>query len=181
MPPWAVEKWNNIDTKSSLSPMKHTWSFYNFCNWKLSSYFSSNVILKSLNGVYILTKALVFAFLHTSNRLMWSLGRIKVKHTCIAYIAKSNNRSMEENIIHSDQGVHVCGNVEIGQSWLLLSMIRFFLHLWFESMAFFLSLFFLFFNYGPSYVHFFLYFFSFFPILFHSPCLICENDGERSC
>jgi hypothetical protein len=42
------------------------------------------------------------------------LGRIKVKHTCIAYIAKSNNGSMEENIIHSDQDVHVYGCVEIG-------------------------------------------------------------------
>jgi hypothetical protein len=41
---------------------------------------------------------------------MWSLGRIKVKHICIAYIAKSNNGSMEKNIIHSDQGVHACGN-----------------------------------------------------------------------
>jgi hypothetical protein len=37
-------------------------------------------------------------------------GRIKVKHTCIAYIAKSNNGSMENNVIHSDQGVDVCGN-----------------------------------------------------------------------
>jgi hypothetical protein len=42
------------------------------------------------------------------------LGRIKVKHTCIAYIAKSNNGSMEENIIYSDQDVHVYGCVEIG-------------------------------------------------------------------
>jgi hypothetical protein len=41
---------------------------------------------------------------------MWSLGRIKVKHICIAYIAKSNNGSMEKNIIHSDQGVYACGN-----------------------------------------------------------------------
>jgi hypothetical protein len=32
---------------------------------------------------------------------MWSLDRIRVKHTCIAYIAKSNIRSMEKNIIHS--------------------------------------------------------------------------------
>jgi hypothetical protein len=42
------------------------------------------------------------------------LGRIRVKHTCIAYIAKLNNGSMEKNIIHSDQGVHVCGNMEMG-------------------------------------------------------------------
>ena len=36
--------------------MKHTWSFCNFWNWKHSTYFSSNGTLKSLNGVYILTK-----------------------------------------------------------------------------------------------------------------------------
>jgi hypothetical protein len=49
----------------------------------------------------------MFAFLPTSNRLMWSLGRIKIKHTYIVYIAKSNNGSMEKNAIHLDQGVLV--------------------------------------------------------------------------
>ena len=40
-------------------------------------------------------------------------GRIRVKHTCIAYIAKSNKGSMEKNIIPLDQDVHVCGNMMI--------------------------------------------------------------------
>ena len=42
--------------------------------------------------------------------LCGGLGRIRVKHTCIAYIAKSNNGSMEKNVILLDQGVHVCGS-----------------------------------------------------------------------
>ena len=111
MLPWAVEKWNSIDTKSSQSPMNHTWSFYNFCNWELSSYFSSNGTLKSLNSVYILTKALMLCFyILLLISLCGAPGWIRVRHTCIACIAKSNNRSMEKIIIHSDQGVHVCGN-----------------------------------------------------------------------
>ena len=34
-------------------------------------------------------------------------GRIRVKHTCIAYIAKSNKGSMEKNVIPLDQDVHI--------------------------------------------------------------------------
>ena len=55
--PWAVEKRNGCDTKSSLSPYEAYLEFLYFWNWKHSSYFSSNGTLKSLNGVYILTKS----------------------------------------------------------------------------------------------------------------------------
>jgi hypothetical protein len=40
-------------------------------------------------------------------------GKIRVRHTCIAYIAKSDNGSMEKCVISLDQDVHVCGNVVI--------------------------------------------------------------------
>ena len=155
---WADEKWNNFDTKSSLSPMKHTRSFYNFCNWKLSSYFSSNGTLKSLNGVCILTKAMML-FLPTSNMLMWSLGRIRVKHTCIAYIAKSNNGSWRKI---SYTQIKVCMCVEMGWSWLLHSndsfsilysragLVFFPARLWTKCVLTYF--------YGPSCVHFFLFF-----------------------
>jgi hypothetical protein len=111
MSSWAVEKWNSFDTKSSLSLMKHTWSFYNFCNWKLSSYTSPQMVLLNHSMVYISSpRHWCFAFFPTSNKLQ---GKIRVKHTCITYIAKSDNGSMEKNIIHSK----MC--VEVGWSWLL--------------------------------------------------------------
>jgi hypothetical protein len=55
MSPWAVEKWNGYDTKSSLSLYEAYLEILYFWNWKHSAYFS-NGTLKLLNGVYILTK-----------------------------------------------------------------------------------------------------------------------------
>ena len=75
----------------------------------------------------------------------------------------------------------MCMCVEIWWSWLLHSMIWFFLHLLFGSMAMFLSSFFFSFFYGPSCVHIFVLSFFLFPYFFHSPCLICKDCGERSC
>jgi hypothetical protein len=99
MSPWVVEKWNGVGTKSSLSPMKHTWSFYNFFAIENLAH-TSQMVLSNHSRVFVSSpRHWCFAFLPTSNRLMWSLGRIRVKHTCIAYIAKSNNGSMEKNNI----------------------------------------------------------------------------------
>jgi len=70
---------------------------------------SPQMVLSSHSMVYISSpRHWCFAFLPTSNKLMWSLGRIRVKHT------KSNNGPMEKNIILSDQGVHVC------ESWMIM-------------------------------------------------------------
>jgi hypothetical protein len=111
MTPWAVEKWNGFDTKSSLSPMKHTWSFLWILQMKSSNF--SYGTLKLLNGVCILTKALVFCLTSYFWQAYVKLGRIRIKHTCIAHIAKSNNGSMEKHVIPLDQDVHVCGNMVI--------------------------------------------------------------------
>jgi hypothetical protein len=135
--------------------MKHTWSFCNFCNWKQSSYFSSNDTLKWLKGVCILTKSLMhcLCFLLLIS-LCGALGRIRVRHTCIACIAKPNNGSMKKYVILLDQDVHVC-------------MTWFFLHLYLRAWLFSLflltmdlhvSTFFFFFYYEPSCVHIFFVF-----------------------
>jgi len=50
--------------------------------------------------------------------LCGALGREKVRHTCNAYIAMSNNGSMEKIIIPLDQDVHVCGGKDDG--WKLI-------------------------------------------------------------
>jgi hypothetical protein len=42
--------------------------------------------------------------------LLWSIWYgMKRRHTCIAYVVKSKTEPKEEQIIHSDQDVSVCG------------------------------------------------------------------------
>ena len=109
--PWAVEKWNGYDTKSSLPTHEAYLEFVVTFGIKNITHTSPQVVLSNRSMVYVSSpRHWCFALLPTSNKLMWSLGRIRVKHTCIAHIAKSNNGSMEKKFIHSDQGVHVCGS-----------------------------------------------------------------------
>ena len=49
-----------------------------------------------------------FFFLLLKSLCGAQVGKIS-RHTCIAYFAKSNNGSMEKNIIQSNQDVQVCG------------------------------------------------------------------------
>jgi hypothetical protein len=44
------------------------------------------------------------------------------KHTCIAYFAKSNNRSKEKDVIQSNQDVHVCEKFLVANLILLCSL-----------------------------------------------------------
>jgi len=84
------------------------------CSLKHSLYFSSNGTLKSLNSVCILTKALMLClYILLLISLCGALGWIRVRHTCIACAAKSNNRSKEKYVIHLDQDMHVCENVVV--------------------------------------------------------------------
>jgi len=90
--------------------MKHTWSFITFEVENITH--TSQMALSSHSVVYIYPHQSINAlpsFLLLIG-LCGALGRIRVKHTCTAYIAKSNNGSMEKNVIHSDQSVHVGGN-----------------------------------------------------------------------
>jgi len=73
------------------------------------------MVLSNHSSVCFLTKAfwvLPFLFFLLLKSLcgaqVWKLSR----HTCIAYFAKSNNGSMEKNIIQSNQDVQVCGYIE---------------------------------------------------------------------
>jgi len=92
--------------------MKHTWSFYNFAIENLVQ--TSQMVLSNHSMVFVSSpRHWCFALHPTSNRLMLSLGRIRVKRTCNAYIDKSNKGSMEKNVIPLDQDVHVCQNVMI--------------------------------------------------------------------
>ena len=52
-----------------------------------------------------------FFFLHLKSLCGAQVGKVW-RHTCIAYFAKSNNGSMEKNIIQSNQDVQVCGYID---------------------------------------------------------------------
>jgi hypothetical protein len=94
--------------------MKHTWSFYNLCNWKHSSYFSSNGTLELLKWcICPYQRLLNLPFFHPASKKAYAeiwVG-MRVRHTCITCIAKPNNGSMEKYVILLDQDVHVCGYV----------------------------------------------------------------------
>ena len=66
-------------------------------------------------SVCFLTRAFwVFAFfffLHLKSLCGAQVGKVW-RHTCIAYFAKSNNGSMEKNIIQSNQDVQMCGYID---------------------------------------------------------------------
>ena len=93
--------------------MKHTWSFCNFWNWKHSTYFSSNGTLKSLNGVYILTKGFWICLLfHPTSKKAYVELWIWMKYGNILAlrILLSQTGSKEMQAIHFDQEVQVCEN-----------------------------------------------------------------------
>ena len=156
-----------------LTPSHHypLWSilgvFVIFANENIA-HTSPQMVPSSHSIVFVsLPRHSCFALHPTSNRLMWSLGRIRVKHTCIAYIAKSNNGSMEKI---SYTQIKVCMYVEMGWSWLLHSNDSF-LHPLFETgLVFFARL------WIKMRPHIFLctfmcpHFFSFFQ--YYSPCFI---------
>ena len=73
------------------------------------------MVLSNHSSVCFLTKAfwvLPFLFFLLLKSLCGAqVGKVW-RHTCIAYFAKSNNGSMEKNIIQSNQDVQVCGYIE---------------------------------------------------------------------
>ena len=47
--------------------------------------------------------------LHTTKAYVELIGGVKARHTCNAYIVKSNNGSKERWVIQSNKDVYVCG------------------------------------------------------------------------
>jgi hypothetical protein len=101
--------------------MKHTWSFYIF-EIESIAHTSPQMVLSSHSMVFIsLPKAIEFAFFFILLKsLCGALDRDK--HTCIAYFAKSNNRSKEKDVIQSNQDVHVCEKFMVANQILLCSL-----------------------------------------------------------
>ena len=82
MSPWAVEKWNGLDTQASLPNYEAYLEFlYFFCKWKHSLNFTWNGTLKLLNGVFTLTKDLIIclSFLLLIG-ICGALGRERLRH-----------------------------------------------------------------------------------------------------
>ena len=118
------------------------------------------------------------------------MGKIKVRHACIAFIAKSNNGSMEKNVIQSNQDVHVCGytvdrriskfyyapwNIFLSY-WNVEEFCEIMEHLYSYSHSFFS---FIFFSLSLFY-HSFIFSFLFFPLLFLiTPCLFLPPNFFR--
>jgi hypothetical protein len=76
MAPWAVEKWNGCDTKSSLSLYEAYLEFLYFWNWK-QAHTSPQMVFSCHSMVFIsLPKASAFAFFFILllKRHIWSFG-----------------------------------------------------------------------------------------------------------
>jgi len=156
---------DRLKSGTALTPSHHypLWSilgvFITFAI-EILAHTSPQMVLSSHSMVFVSSpRQWCFVFLPTSNMLMWSFGRIRVKHTCIAYIAKSNNGSWRKI---SYTQIKVCMCVEMGWSWLLHSNDSFSIFYMRARLVFFCSTmdqnvsshFF----HGPSCVHFFLFF-----------------------
>ena len=167
-------EWSRI--KSLLLLMSSSLGFFNKFSKQtlLSSSFDS---LGSLNVYMSLPRHLtcLFFILLLVMAICGAQGRVwRIRHTCIAHIAKSKTRSKEEKqVIQSDQDVHVYGLWWMEWKLLLYDLSPYINS--FEIMAIFLFLFF----HGPSCVHIYIFFLLFSQYLdlhvsiffFDSPCL----------
>jgi hypothetical protein len=108
---------------------------------------------------------------------------MKRRHTCIAYVAKSETGPKEKQIIHSDQDVQVCGKYVDARCmktplYMVSLPFEMFLRTWLSSSFFNIYLDFhvsnIFFMLGPSCVQ------DLFSLFFDSPSLFCNNGWRET-